>query len=572
MKSFDELQKNTTLPKYIREIYGELAKGAPLVAQDSQARAGSHSVGCIDAIKTLAFEEVKAGYVRDGIEFQSLAELKKSLATDGFTNPMANVNTPMDSGYYNQAYTPVAMGPMEATASYASGGLPQLIIDKKAKSVLLNGYQFESKHPYWDQNKISQLKEYCDSTGFSPKLVDAMRDGFIYGGAVLYPSLKDDDVNTYRLSLKQLVKQKVLKKESISHWVSIDRWNTVVVPEYNITVQDYLFAKQYYVPIAGIAVATERSAVIRPKELPYWGAIRQLGWGVSDYEGYIRSVLAYEIMISSIPIMAQQMSLLMHEIPLDGIIAQNGIESVREFMQENDAQLRSWSMNNPKTINAFGKIYAVDRTYTGYEELGMMLRQDIGAQSGLPESILFHTQPKGFSNNTEEVLLKQSETIRMSQNSLKPMLRSAIEIVAISCFGPDEELIRNLPYLAISFETPVVATETERSEASARFAASLSSLVQSGIPVGQAIDILKQFFREVEFDGEFRQAAVDREAEDRLIERQDKEQEAKAKEQEAAVKAQEAVEKSQEESGAKKHTDEPMNIKNNTKEAARGSK
>jgi len=556
MKSFDELAKNPSMPKYLRDVYGTLAKGASHIAMDSKAVAGAHSVRDIDGIKERLFEEVKAGYVNDGISFQSLDEFKKHMVTDGFVNVMANVNTPMDTGYYNQAYTPVAMGPMEATASYSSGGLPQLIIDKKAKSVLLNGYQFESKHPYWDSPKIMRLKEYADSTGFANKLVDSLRDGFIYGGSVLYPAFKRDDVNSYRQSLRQLIKGKVLTKDAISHWVAIDRWNTVVVPEYNITAQDYLFAKQYYVPIAGVSVATERSAVVRPKELPYWGAIRQLGWGVSDYEGYIKSILAYEIMISSIPIMAQQMSLLMHEIPLDGAIAQNGIEAVRDFMAENDAQLRSWSMNNPKTINAFGKIYAVDRTYTGYDGLGMMLRQDIAAQSGIPESVLFHTQPKGFSNNTEEVLLKQSETIRMSQNSLLPMLQSCIHIMAISCFGPDDELIKNLPYLQLSFETPVVATETERSEASARYAAALSSLVQSGVPAGEAVNLLKQFFREIEISGEFIDAVIQREAENRRIDAESK-----------AAKLQK-----DNDIPDKKHTDEVINKKNNVIEKARDAK
>ena len=68
------------------------------------------------------------------------------------------------------------------------------------------------------------------------------------------------------------------------------RWNTTFVPNFRIGAQDYLFAKQYYVPLAGVSVKTERSAVIRPKLLPYWGAIQQLGWGISDFEGYMRSI------------------------------------------------------------------------------------------------------------------------------------------------------------------------------------------------------------------------------------------------------------------------------------------
>lgn len=560
MRSFKELAADNKTPKYLQKTYAIL-NNKDYTADSS--RPGSHSIDDIDSIQQIAFEEVKANLVKDGLSFQSLEECKQLIAKDGFYNPMSNINTPQDAGYYNQAFVPIAMGPMDATASYSSGGLPQLIIDKKAKSVLLNGYQFESKHSFWTHDKLSRLKEYADSIGFQAKLVDALRDGFIYGGSVLYPSFKKDDVNTFRLGVKQLLKQGILSKDCISHWVHADRWNTVVIPDYNITAQDYLFAKQYYIPLAGLSVATERSAVIRPKELPYWGAIRQLGWGSSDYEGYIKSILGYEVLIASIPIMAQQMSLLIHEIPLDGIIAQNGLESARDFMKENDDQLRRWSMNNPKTVNAFGKISTVNRSYTGYDDLGMMLRQDIAAQSGIPEAVLFHTQPKGFSNNTEESLLKQSETVRMTQNAILPILRPLVEIMVVSCFGPEEEFIKALPYLQINFESPVVATETERSESSARYAASLSSLVTAGVPIKEAVELMQQFFREIEISGDFLLAVEQREKEKIAKE------EEKVKADHEAAKAKAEAEASTEGPPAKKKTDEAKNLNNNIKEGAK---
>lgn len=517
MKPLKELAENTNIPGYLRETYKILGDKACVGLTEDSTSYGKHSISDIDEIKGLAFEEILAGYVEDGISTQSVKELKTSMVQnytkDGFFNPMTGVGTANDPGSYNTAFTPVAIGPMEATSVYSSGGLSQLIVDKKAKSVLLNGYQFESRHPFWTSEKLGTLKEYADSVGFQSKLVDGIRDGFIYGGATVYPIFKKDDVNSFRLPLKRLLKSGILTKNCISHWVAIDRWNTVVIPSYDITAADYLFAKQYYIPLAGSLVATERSAVIRPKQLPYWGAIRQLGWGVSDYEGYIRSVLAYNILIQSIPIMAQQMSLLLHEIPLDGIIAQNGVEEAKQFMAENDEQIRKWSMSQPKTVNAFGKVYAVNRQYTGYNDLGMMMRQDIAAQSGIPEAVLFHTQPKGFSNNTEENLLKQSETVRMTQNAIKPSLVPLTQVLIISCFGPDSLEAQNMGVVELSFDSPVMATETERAEAGARYAASLSSLVQAGVPAKNAIILLKQFFRNVEVDKELLAAVEKRELE-----------------------------------------------------------
>ena len=52
-------------------------------------------------------------------------------------------------------------------------------------------------------------------------------------------------------------------------------------------------------------------------------------------------------MAMSLPIMCQQMSLLVHELPLDGIIAQNGPKAAKAWVKENEEQMRKWSMLNP---------------------------------------------------------------------------------------------------------------------------------------------------------------------------------------------------------------------------------
>jgi hypothetical protein len=74
-------------------------------------------------------------------------------------------------------------------------------------------------------------------------------------------------------------------------------------------------------------------------------------------------------MMASIPILWQQMSLLVHQLPLDCIIAQNGPEAAKKLQAENEEQLRNWSMLNPKAINSYGEIAVVNRTYSGLDAL-----------------------------------------------------------------------------------------------------------------------------------------------------------------------------------------------------------
>ena len=495
-----------TKSQLFKQIYGILARGnksGSYTADGIGKR--THSISDIDEVKAVTWDHILAQRAASGEETQSIDEARKSLifTKDSFYNPMSKIGTGADPTTYSAATIPVAIGPFEATSIYSSGGIAEIIINKKAKGVTLNGYRFVSENKeVWSEEKLELLRERLNETGFIDKLSDTMRDGFLYGGAVLYPVFKRDTGESFAYDASTLLRNGLLHEGCIDRWVEIDRWNTVLVPEFNVTAADYMSAKSYYVPLSGIEVCTDRSAIIKPKRLPYWGAIRQMGWGVSDLEGYMRSILGYEMSIASIPLMAQQMSLLLYEMPLDTLFAQLGVDAVKKLMKENTEQMKEWSMANPNVLNAFGKVYTVNRQYTGYPDLMLTMRQDIAAQSGIPESVLFHTQPKGFSNNTEEVLLKESQTVKLAQQAILPSLEYIVPYAVLHAFGPDSQESRFIRDVHFSFDTPVVATDSERAETSARFSAAVNSLRQAGVPITAALNITQQFFRDIKISEE----------------------------------------------------------------------
>ena len=495
-----------TKSQLFKQIYGILARGnksGSYTADGIGKR--THSISDIDEVKAVTWDHILAQRAASGEETQSIDEARRSLifTKDSFYNPMSKIGTGADPTTYSAATIPVAIGPFEATSIYSSGGIAEIIINKKAKGVTLNGYRFVSENKeVWTEEKLELLRERLNETGFIDKLSDTMRDGFLYGGAVMYPVFKRDTGESFAYDASTLLRNGLLHEGCIDRWVEIDRWNTVLVPEFNVTAADYMSAKSYYVPLSGIEVCTDRSAIIKPKRLPYWGAIRQMGWGVSDLEGYMRSILGYEMSIASIPLMAQQMSLLLYEMPLDTLFSQLGVDAVKKLMKENTEQMKEWSMANPKVLNAFGKVYTVNRQYTGYPDLMLTMRQDIAAQSGIPESVLFHTQPKGFSNNTEEVLLKESQTVKLAQQAVLPSLEYIVPYAVLHAFGPDSQEARFIRDVHFSFDTPVVATDSERAETSARFSAAVNSLRQAGVPITAALNITQQFFRDIKISEE----------------------------------------------------------------------
>ena len=540
-KSFKSIADHMTGGlKDIFSLLAEKEKVSTEFVSDSDKKPLLLTLDDANTIKDKMYGMVTSNMTRDGIKYTTVSQLEKDMTSvmpsivdlmskrigdakfivdaiksgkpisdpliqDGFYNALTGTGVGgFDPGAFNLAYTPVSMSPNEATSYYCNGGIPAIIIDKKVKGALINGYNFVSNN---EETGLSEddrlrLKEYANKVGFDQQIEHTDRDGLCYGGAFLYPVFKKDDFTTFDEPIEQLFADRVIEKDCIDYFVEGDRWNSIMVPNYNITAKDYLTPETYMIPLAGLRIHSERMAIVRPILLPYWGALRQLGWGRSDFESYVRSILAYKILIASIPIMAQQMSLLVHTIPLDGIIAQNGPSSAEQFVQANNARMRAWSMLNPMTINSYGELKSIDRSFTDFDKLNMALRQDVAANSGIPESVLFHTLSTGFSDNTEEITYKQSETIRNINNAVIPSYRNIVKILIASCFGPDSEQFKKSDTVRISFDSPDVITNEERGKMLEKFSSAVNMLYSAGINVHDAVCISRKFMPEIDIPEE----------------------------------------------------------------------
>ena len=522
MSTFKELSE-TVENKHFKSIYKIISNKMTGNKADTiiDGREGQFSISEINEIQDLQFETVKDSFDDADIETQSINEYKQvvmfdlnakmkklkgelrgninQMVTDGFYNPMSGVGTYNDPGMYNSSYVPLIMSPQEASSYYSSGGIPKVIIDKKAKIPLLNGYQFVGD---LTPDNLKMLKEYSQKVGFDRAILSGNRDGFTYGGSCIVPIFKKDEPDTYQLKIDELLKQKIIDKDCIDYFFTADRWNMITVPDYDITAKDYLQPKFFFVPLGAMKINTKRAALINPSPLPYWAAIRQLGWSCSDFEGWMRQLMAYNIIIASIPIMAQQLSLLLHEIPLEGVIAENGPDYAQQFIKKNEEQLRKWSLYNPMALNTFGKLSVIDRNFSGIQELVQISRQDVSANCSIAESVIFHTQPTGFSDNQEDLTLKQSETIKLYETELKYNLRNVIEIIVISCFGPNSPQAKKAGTVNIDFSAPVVLSDEKKADAGLKFTQGVAQLVTAGMPLDMAIQNMRQFFPMYEISDE----------------------------------------------------------------------
>ena len=429
---------------------------------------------------------------------QKVMQSQKGITQDGYYNPTSGIGTFIDPGMSTQSFIPVSITPTEATGYYASGGIPARIINKKAGCLSLDGVHFECGA--FTPDDLQHLEAYAVKCGFADAYAQGITQALIFGGAVVYPAFdKDNPVRTQSGVLQLL--QDLPEQDFIQYWITADRWNCVFTPETNITAQDYLYARSLFIPLGGCRVSTQRMAMIRPVKLPFWGAIKQMGWSTSDFEGWIKDYEGYEIMKMSLPIMAQQMSLMYHQFPADGLIIENGPDFTKQFFEQNEKEMREWSMLHPKAINSVGEIKILERTYTGFQQLITESRLALSASASVPESILFAEKSTGLaSDNEDDVTLKQSEAIRLLFNNVAPSFKNCIELLVYSCFGKNSEQAKHAREVTIKPDTGVILSDQDKALLGVQFTQIAGQLAAIGIPITTAIDIAHKCVPSVELD------------------------------------------------------------------------
>lgn len=494
LRQLQELSKSTDA--YVKETFEYILKNSTRKclgdSKDFQLTLPSSS---IEELSQIAYSHVQARHISAGINFDSLQDAKDKtqlkILGDTLFNDKTGVGTLLDPTVYTHSTIPVMFGPYEGTSLYSSGGLPAQIIDKKARAMVLQGATFKSlQDDFWDNNKIKMLEDAATETGFNDAINDASANSFIYGGSICYPVFSDDNVTSFERNMYT----RNLEKGCVSRWVNVDRWNVTMVPSFIVTAKDYLRPKTIYLPQSALVLDTSRVAMIKPKPMPYWANLYNLGWAPSDMSGWIRSYYGYEITCQSIPIMAQQMSLILYRMPLDALNAAIGHDKVEKLMKINEQKMAEWNVLSPQAVNMVGEVEVVDRTYTGIEQLTGIMKSNLASQCGIPEPTLWHTPNKGFSDNTTESLLKQSETLLMSQSFLERNMTPCTDALIAHVFGTNSKEWEYRHRIKMTFNKPIISTEKDMAEAGARFAASVSSFAQSGISPDLALKLSSQFF------------------------------------------------------------------------------
>lgn len=409
---------------------------------------------------------------------------------DSISNPVTDIASTRDPTMYSEVQPNIYISPFEAATLYSQKGLPELVINKKAKSILLNGLKI--KNAKLSAKQIDEVSLNAIKRDLPKIISDAIRDSLVYGGDLLFPMFKKDTPGTTLLSCAGLIKQGVLAKDSIDYFISLDRWNTVHLPFTNPTQKDYLDPEKYFIPYLGADVHRSRcSRLVTGAQSGFWGNMPTLGWGVSDFCGYLRSMQNYKIAVQTIPLMIQQMSIIARTIDVSGVLAAEGANALDDMADRDTVRYSEWSPTNPVTLDLIGQIQVINRQFAHVPDLLRLLRQDFASDTNIPEPMLFSSEKGNFSSgdDTEGNLTKQYESVKYIHKDVESQMKRLAQILIIDALGTDDEIIMALPYTEIHFDTPVIANSVERAEIGKNIADTFFQYVAGQMPVDKAAEL-----------------------------------------------------------------------------------
>lgn len=422
---------------------------------------------------------------------KSAEEMHQTAIRDSIINGRWNNNNMADPTRASLALPNIYISPWEANSLYSQKGLFETIINKKAKSILLNGCYIENSH--LSQKNIDIVNEKAEvKHNFKNVLTDSTLTSLVYGGELAFPMFKKDTPVTTALSLGALLRLGVLGKDCIDYFVNLDRWNTFIIPPYNPTQKDFLRPEVYTIPFLGSDVHHSRCArVVTAKQAGYWGQVINQGWGISDLCGYLQSGMNYKVAVQSIPLMIQQMSILARVVNVDGVLATEGANALDALVDTATIRTREASPDNPVTMDVLGDIKSIDRNFGQVPELLRLLRQDVASDATLPEPLLWSSEKGNFSSgdDTQGNLFKQNESIQMVHKELEAQFKQLAKIMIIDALGTSKEVIEALPYTQIHFDQPVIANALERAQIGKFHSETVFNLVSAQIPMDVAVEM-----------------------------------------------------------------------------------
>lgn len=449
-----------------------------------------------DSVKAASKAAITIFASKDSAQPKSIKQIyDASFSThDSVYNDRLNINNGADATTDVSITPNIWISPWEAASVYSQKGLIETVINKKSKSIMLNGIKIQN--PHLTAKQIDKVSENFFAKASAQLLSDNVCNGLVYGGGLNFPMFKKDTPLTMNLPMSALLKNGVLGKDCIERFISLDRWNTMIIPAKSPTQRDFEKPESFFIPYLGQWVSGQRcSRIVTAKQPGWFGYMFNQGWGLSDITGYYKEFCDYTISIRQIPLMLKQMSILVRTINPDGVLATEGSNALDTLLEDSSIHMRDVSANNPIQMDVIGELTSINRDFAEVVNLMRLLQQDFGAKANVPAPLIWSYEKGAFSSgdDTEGQLAKQWEATKYMHKDVEIQLKPFAMMMIIDTLGATAEVIAALPYTHIKFDTPLVASAVERANVGKALSEAMFEYVGSQVPMDKALAIVSNF-------------------------------------------------------------------------------
>lgn len=449
-----------------------------------------------DSVKAASKAAITIFSAKDSAQPKNIKQIyDASFSThDSVYNDRLNIGNRADASTDVSITPNIWISPWEAAAVYSQKGLIETVINKKSKSIMLNGIKIQNSR--LTAKQIDKISENFFAKASAQLLSDNVCNALVYGGGLTFPMFKKDTPLTMNLPMSALLKNGVLGKDCIDRFISLDRWNTMIIPAKSPTQRDFEKPESFYIPYLGQWVSGQRcSRIVTAKQPGWFGYMFNQGWGLSDITGYYKEFCDYTISIRQIPLMLKQMSILVRTINPDGVLATEGSNALDTLLEDSSIHMRDVSANNPIQMDVIGELTSINRDFAEVVDLMRLLQQDFGAKANVPAPLIWSYEKGAFSSgdDTEGQLSKQWEATKYMHKDVEIQLKPFAMMMVIDTLGATADVISALPYTQIKFDTPLVASAVERANVGKALSEAMFEYVGSQVPMDKALAIVSNF-------------------------------------------------------------------------------
>ena len=317
----------------------------------------------------------------------------------------------------------LSLEPMTLNYAYKTYGLIQTAIDQPIYDAFRGGVEISSAT--LTPEEIDKLEKKLKQEQDLEKIQDALRWEALFGGAVLI-------ANTDQDSEKELSERRL--RDGKLSFIASDRWESINTdPNINPHSANFLYRGEQLVDHTRCRVLTGKTA-------PYYVRMRLQGWGLSELEATLPSLIQYLKSMNVILELLDEAKIDILKIKgLSSVLAQaDGTAKIRKRVNTAAANKNYKSM---LTMDAEDSYEQKTLTFAGLSDMCKEIRIQVSAYLKRPVSKLWGVGSSGFSSG-EDDLENYNSIVEDKRTTGEDLLRWVTDLRCIQMFGrkiPDIE-------------------------------------------------------------------------------------------------------------------------------------